>query len=478
MPKMTSEQLQAAQTKRAELAAKMAKFAADNEKNWTAENNAVWDQMNSEYDTTYAAIQDHESCVAAEAQSSQAAQARAERLAAINQHGNRFSQSQASHLQAFGGANPGQFQNFGQSAALRNMTPGQIAALGFASWLGGHGDERALAAFQATGINPGARELVIDLSSTDEILNIQSAVQSRDGNEIRRVQNAQSENIGAAGGFLQGTTFIPRLETAMLLTSGMMQVAEIITTDGAEEMRWPTVNDTGNEGRLLGENKVISETALTFGQNRWYAHKFSSDMILVPYELLSNNAVNLESIIPNLCGERLARIVNRKTTLGHGAGEPRGIVTASSTGKTAAGAAAIVFDEVIDLEHAVNPAIRNDRTNCGYMLNDTTLKLLRKLKDGQSRYLWQSGANTGAPDTLNTYRYTINTHMADPASGAKSLLFGRLSSYKLRMVRRIRFRKLEERYADTDQVAFIMFIQADGNLLNAGDNPVQALLHP
>jgi len=471
--KMSAEQLAAAQHKRLELGNKIHSFHTENEKNWTADVESNWGTLNADYDAVHASIQEHENAVAAEAQSAQAAQARNDRLSQISRDGQRFDNSQGRQLQAFGGDTSGrQFGNGG--GRLANMKKGQVAALAFCAWLG-RSDDLAIAATNHLQMNANAREIVVDIDDTGEIVNIQMAVQSRDSN---RIQNAQSENIGSSGGFLQGTTFVPSLETAMLLNSGIMQTAEIITTDGAEEMRWPTVNDTSNEGRILGENKAVTETALSFGQARWYAHKFTSDEILVPFELLNNNAVNLERVIPNLCGERIARGINRKCTTGIGTNEPHGIVTKAAAGKTAAGAAAIVFDELIDLEHSVNAAIRADRSQCGYMLNDTTLKLIRKLKDGQSRYLWQAGANTGAPDTMNTYRYTINTHMADPASGAKSVLFGRLSSYKLRLVKRIRFVKLVERYADNDQVAFIMFMQGDGNLLNAGDNPVTYLVHP
>jgi len=187
--------------------------------------------------------------------------------------------------------------------------------------------------------------------------------------------------------------------------------------------------------------------------------------------------VGLETRIPAMLGMRLGRAINRKATTGNGASTMYGIVTQAVNGKTAASATALVYDEIIDVEHSVNRAIRNDKSQCAYMFNDTTLKLLRKLKDSDGRYLWQSGTNTGAPDTLNQYRYVINDHMADPASTVKSVLFGRLSSYKLRIVKQVRFRRLEERYAEKDQVAFVAFIRADGATLNAGDNPIKCITH-
>jgi HK97 family phage major capsid protein len=68
--------------------------------------------------------------------------------------------------------------------------------------------------------------------------------------------------------------------------------------------------------------------------------------------------------------------------------------------------------------------------------------------------------------------------MATVAATVKSILFGRLRQYKLRMVRSVRMYRLTERHRENDQDAFLAFIEADGNLLNAGDNPVKHLVHP
>jgi len=474
--KLTNEELQKAQDTRLKLYNDMKAFNDANASAWTAEAQTQWESMEKDYDAAVAAIDEHNEAVKDEQASAAGAAARRDRLDRMNNDGTRFRNSGELLFGGDGDFSGGRMQNRSARplpANLRNYTVDQVHQMAFNGWLSGVSNSEVNAALAYVGLSRDVREITCDFDETRGFRNIQAAVVSRD---LSRIQNAQSDYTGAAGGFLHGVSFVSQLEVAMTAASGMMEVAEVITTDGAEEMRWPTVDDTSNEGRQLGESKAVTVTDLAFGQARWYAHKFSSDMIKVPYELLINNAVGLENYIPSLCGERIGRIINRKATVGDGAGTMNGIVTAASSGVTAASSSAITWDEVINLEHSVNRAIRANRAGCGYMFNDSTLKLLRKLKDSQNRYLWQAGANTGAPDTMNTYRYTINDHMADVASAAKTMLFGRLSSYKIRMVRRVRFRRLEERYADNDQVAFIMFVQADGNLLNPGDNPVKYLV--
>ena len=143
------------------------------------------------------------------------------------------------------------------------------------------------------------------------------------------------------------------------------------------------------------------------------------------------------------------------------------------TGVTAAGTAAILFDEIIDLEHSVDPARRGE--GCSYMMNDSTLKLLRKLKDADGRYLWQAEANSGAPGTLNGYGYTINQDMASAAVSAKPITFGQHKAFKIRRVNGLRLVVTDELYARTDEIGFFAWVRIDSNLLDAGDNPVTCL---
>lgn len=474
------------QDKRLELANKMQSYHTEHEKTWSAENEAAWNAINADYDAVHAKLDAHQKACEAESQSQAATEARANRLAAINEHGNRFSNSQQNLMKGMGGDSKGvgSFGTFGSvtfvdgkvsDGILKGKTIGQCGALAFNAWAGGRMTPMQMEACRFLNFNPYAKEVAFNLLDTDEYLPVQNAVFDRKQAEFR---NALSGNVGTAGGYTFGPTFVGNLEIAMTSASGIMEVSEQIRTEHGEEMRWPTANDTSNEGRQIGESQPVTSLDPTFGQKLWYAHQFTSDMIKVPSNLLEDNAVGLETKIPTMLGQRLGRIINRKGTLGNGASTMMGLVTAAVNGKTAAGAAALVFDEFIDVEHSVNRAIRADRSQNGYMFNDTVLKLVRKLKDGELRYLWQSGANSGAPDVCNTYRYTINDHMQDPASGVKSVLFGRLSSYKLRIVKQVRFRRLEERFADTDEVAFLAFIRADGNLLDAGDNPVKCITHP
>jgi HK97 family phage major capsid protein len=296
-----------------------------------------------------------------------------------------------------------------------------------------------------------------------------------------RFRNALSGEDGSAGGYTKDQTLINNLELAMLAYGGVMQVAEIIRTATGEPLRWPTADDTAQTGAQVGENASHAQSTdgtndPTFGSVMWNAYTFTSRVVKVPNELMTDSVFNLATVLGQMLGERLGRIQNTKYTTGTGAGTAKGITVCAGSGVTTASSTAIAFDELIDLEHSLDPS-RRSLPGVGYMFHDTTLKALRKLKDGEGRYLWQAGANTGAPDTLNTYPYTINQDMASSiASGAITALFGQLNQYKVRQVGQVILRRLDERYADTNQTGFLAIMRGDGNLLDAGDHPVKKMV--
>jgi len=292
---------------------------------------------------------------------------------------------------------------------------------------------------------------------------------------VPRFQAAQGTGSDAAGGYTVPEGFYGQIISAELAFGGMLDpgVCDVFTTSTGNPLPIPTDNDTSNEGAILGENTQASEQDVTFGAVTLNGHTYSSKIIRVANQLLQDSAFNLDAFLAEKLGMRVARIMHRHFTTGDGASKPTGVVNASTAAFTSASASAISPDEIIDLAHDVDPAYRN---GARYMMNDTTLLALKKQKDGEGRYLWSSGLAFKEPDTINGYPYTINQHMADIATGSKSMLFGNFKKYMIRNVAGIMVMRLVERYADYNQTGFVMFQRADGNLVDAGTNPIKHIL--
>ena len=150
-------------------------------------------------------------------------------------------------------------------------------------------------------------------------------------------------------------------------------------------------------------------------------------------------------------------------------------IDAATVGKTTASATAITSDELLDLQHSVDRAYR-DQPGVGWMFHDNVALALRKLKDSNGRYHWVDGMQAGQPSQLFTKPVSINNDMASSiATGNITALFGQFTKYKVRQVGTVRIRRLMERHAENDQEAFIGFQEADGKLIDAGVAPVKSL---
>lgn len=272
---------------------------------------------------------------------------------------------------------------------------------------------------------------------------------------------------GAAGGYTVPPAFRQKIIERIQFIASMRQLAEVITTDTGANLPWPTVDDTANEGAILGENTQDTEQDVVFGNAGLDAYMYTSKIVRLSLQLLNDNAFGLEAWLANALGARIGRVQNRHFTVGTGTNQPDGIITSAAVGVTAAGVAAVTYDELVDLTDSLDPAYL-EGGNVRFMMSQAARKLLRKLKDSQNRPLWEPSLTAGTPDTLMGYGLTLNNYMATPATGVKSIGFGDIrEAYIIRDVSDFALLRLTERYADFLQVGFLGFQRSDGTLQNA-----------
>ena len=296
-----------------------------------------------------------------------------------------------------------------------------------------------------------------------------TAMAARQTSDIR---GAMSTTSGSEGGYTVATEFSRSLIEAMKQMGGVRAVASSIQTGTGAQMLFPTANSTQEEGEIVGQNTAVGKQDTVFGQASVDVYKYSSKSIAVPFELLQDSFIDIEAYIKNLLRLRLGRIQNRHQTVGTGAAQPMGLVTASASGKIGATgqATSVTYDDLVDLEHSVDPIYRQ---GAGWMFHDNTLQALRKMKDTNGRPIfvpgYEQGNPGGAPDRLLGRAITINQNMAAMAANAKSILYGDFSKYLIRDVMDVTlFRMTDSKYTEMGQVGFLAFCRSGGNLLDVG----------
>jgi HK97 family phage major capsid protein len=286
------------------------------------------------------------------------------------------------------------------------------------------------------------------------------------------IRAAMSTTTGSEGGYTVATEFSRQLIEAMAAEFAVRSVASSIRTSTGAQMLFPTADATAEEGEIVGQNASATLGETTFGQASLDVYKYSSKSIALPFELLQDSMFDIEAYIQKLLRLRLGRIQNKHHTTGTGTGQPNGIVTASSLGKAGAtsATAVITYDDLVDLEHSVDPAYRGAGR---WMMHDDTLKALRKVKDSNGRPIfvpgYEQGNPGGAPDRLLGRTIVINQNMAAIAVSAKSILFGDFSKYLVRDVMDVTlFRMTDSAYTLKGQVGFVAFGRSGANMVDVG----------
>lgn len=285
-------------------------------------------------------------------------------------------------------------------------------------------------------------------------------------NRFNATTNGQS-TTNAAGGYTIAPEWSNELLVAMKAFGGMRQVARIYSTASGASLPFPTLDDTAQTGSIVSENtQITQDTDLTFGNVTMGAYTYKTGLMTVSLQLLNDSAFDFNAVVRDAMARRLATIQNSHFTTGTGSSQPQGVVVGAASGKVGATGQTltVITDDLIDLEHSVDPAYR---PGARFMMNDSSFKVIKKLKDSQNRPLFLPGFTVGAADTILGYPISINQDVAVMAANAKSILFGNFSNYIVRDVVGVEMVVLRERFADYLQVGYIAFQRSDGKLVSA-----------
>lgn len=304
----------------------------------------------------------------------------------------------------------------------------------------------------------------------DYLLNGASGISS----ESRATIEQRAGIAGLSGGLIIPKTLASEIEVALKAYGGMFEAGTIINTSHGGDLIMPTINDTSAKATIVSEYDQSTKRAPSFGSVVLKAYTYRTPIIPVSQELIQDSAFDLDALLSRLLADSFSRGVNEDLTTGSGTGKPTGIVTAATACTTQAAAASIKLDDIIDLIKSVNSAYAR---NGKFMFNRNTLWELAKIKDQTGRYIWQDSTREGTPATLFGKQYVLNDDMADIGAGNASVLFGDLTKYKIRLVQSFRVIRLNELLAEYLSIGLFGFARVDGNLLDAGTNPVKKLVH-
>ncbi|MDE6016935.1 MAG: phage major capsid protein [Acetatifactor sp.] len=278
------------------------------------------------------------------------------------------------------------------------------------------------------------------------------------------VTDALQVGTDSEGGYLVPDEYERTLVEALEEENVFRQMAKVIKTSSGDR-KIPVVASKGTAS-WIDEEGAFPESDDSFGQVSIGAYKLGT-MIKVSEELLNDSVFDLQSYISREFARRIGAKEEEAFFTGDGKGKPLGVLAAkggAEAGVTAASATAVTADELMDLYYALKSPYRKKSV---WVLNDSTIKAIRKLKDGNGQYLWQPSLTAGTPDTILGRPVKTSAYMPVIAAGAKSIAFGDFSYYWIADRQGRSFKRLNELFAATGQVGFLASQRVDGRLILA-----------
>ena len=273
------------------------------------------------------------------------------------------------------------------------------------------------------------------------------------------MRNALEVGTDSEGGYLVPDEFEHTLVQGLNESNVIREHAHVITTSSGLH-KIPVVASHGSAA-WIDEEGAYTESDDSFGQVQLDAHKVGT-VIKVSEELLNDSAFDLEGYINSEFVRRIGDKEEEAFLVGNGTSKPTGILNTTGGGQvgvTAASATAITADELIDLFYSLKAPYRK---NAVWILNDSTVKAIRKLKDNTGNYLLQPAIKDGEVSTILGRPYFTSSFMPAIAAGNKTIIFGDLSYYWIGDRQGISFKRLNELYAGNGQIGFLASKRLDG----------------
>lgn len=287
--------------------------------------------------------------------------------------------------------------------------------------------------------------------ATDEYKN---AMLSAMRSNFRNISNVLQEGVDSDGGYLVPEEYDSRLIDVLEEENIMRSLATTITTSGQHKIN---IAATKPAAAWIEEGGALSFGDATFDQIYLDAYKLHV-AIKVTEELLYDNAFNLENYIITQFGKALGNAEEDAFLNGDGKGKPIGIFDSKGGGNVLGTlTAAIKSDDILDLVYGLK---RPYRKSSSFIMNDSTLALLRKLKDNNGAYIWQPSYKENEPDRV--LGYAVNT---SPYAPTNAIAFGDYSYYNIGDRGSRSFAELRELFAGNGMVGFVAKERVDGKLI-------------
>jgi len=213
-------------------------------------------------------------------------------------------------------------------------------------------------------------------------------------------------------------SFLDRVYDLAKLVGPYLETSEVFVRDSGNDFRIPVMSGYSTAGEVT-EGSAISESNPTY-TSLLLDPKKQAFIVQLSNELVQDAGFDIEEQVARQAG---VAIGTRANVVVHAA-----VTAVAGSGVTAGTTNAFTTDDLITLAYSVDGFARM-LPGTGYMVNTKTLGFIRRLKDGDGRYIYDPVV--GQPSTILGMPVYENPAVADIATTAKAVFFGHWGSVKI-----------------------------------------------
>ena len=283
--------------------------------------------------------------------------------------------------------------------------------------------------------------------------------------ELMAVKAAMNETTTTQGSFMVPIQYNKELITQLTEESYFRKIG-VKTTNMTSKTQEIIRRVDSAAATWVAEATAFTEVEPTIAKITLTANKMQR-LSLASSEVIEDayHDVWRDILLPDF-GQSFSVAENDAFIAGTGSGQPEGVTVGGTLGKTFAGTATITFDELQDLFHAL-PYLHRNSKMCYWFMRDATAQIIRKLKDGDSKYYWEQNPKEDQPLILFGKKVIISNSVAAAATTAKSVIFGDFNDYRIGERQETTIKRLEELYAASDQIGWRAYRRLDGRVVQA-----------
>ena len=177
--------------------------------------------------------------------------------------------------------------------------------------------------------------------------------------------------------------------------------------------------------------------------------------------LINKSDFDITNFVVKKMSEAIAEFIEKELLKGTGSSACQGILTGATNIIETSASGKISADDLIDLQESI---VDNYQKNAVFIMNRSTRKAIRKLKDGDGNYLLNRDFTSAWGYTLLGKPVYTSDNMPEIEANAKAVIYGDMTGLSVKLTKDVEIQILQELYAAQHALGVVGWVEIDSKI--------------